>query len=342
VDQTAQKSGHEFIGDRIANREERIHINLGPVCNNNCVFCMEEDRTLRYEVNSAITPARVKKILQQNAGAAEVCFTSGEPTLVRELPGYVHWARQLRYDRISVMTNGRRLSQMSYAEGLVKAGMNCFYISIHGNTRKMHDALVRTPGAFEQTLAGLDNVARLLDRGVILHTSTVVNHRNIDHFAEIYSFLRAHGVQQVVFNVMQANGRADTYFDQLFPTYTLTAEKFAAFVETSDEPEAQAFLVDIPLCITHDRVPDFQRGYVERYVHFEVAPEDGIARDPASARARQSDDGEFLEVARSDLDAVAREKRAECADCRYNQACEGVWTNYIRRMGWDEFVPVPK
>ena len=91
---------------------------------------------------------------------------------------------------------------MSYCAKLVKAGMNFFYVSIHGHTDKLHNGLVRTAGTFEQTVAGLDNVTRLRKFGVSLHTSTVITHRNVKYLGEIYAFLREHGVQQVVFNVM--------------------------------------------------------------------------------------------------------------------------------------------
>ncbi len=76
------------------------------------------------------------------------------------------------------MTNGRRLSHLPYAALLAKSGMNRFYISIHGHTKKLHEGLTRTPDSFEQTVAGLDTVARLKRFGVELHTSTVVTDRN--------------------------------------------------------------------------------------------------------------------------------------------------------------------
>ena len=44
------------IEQRIAAKKERVHILTGAVCNNNCVFCMEEDRDARYVTNSATSP----------------------------------------------------------------------------------------------------------------------------------------------------------------------------------------------------------------------------------------------------------------------------------------------
>src|SRR5205823_5234933 len=74
------------IQERIATRKQRVHILTGAVCNNNCIFCMEEDRDARYVTNSATTDEVVRWILDQNRGCEEICFTSGEPTTNPRLP----------------------------------------------------------------------------------------------------------------------------------------------------------------------------------------------------------------------------------------------------------------
>jgi cyclic pyranopterin phosphate synthase len=327
------------IEQRVSEQEERVHVSIGAVCNNNCVFCMEEDRDGRYVNNSAMTPERVRWILEEHKGAEEVCFTSGEPTTRNELPDFVSWAKALGYRQISVMTNGRRLSHLPYAAALAKAGMNRFYISIHGHTKKLHEGLTRTPGSFEQTVAGLDSVAKLKRFGVELHTSTVITDRNLPHMLDVYRFLREHGVDQVVFNVMQANGRADTYFEQIFPRYGEIARTFEAFCRDVGEEKPMAFLVDIPLCTTSG-VPDFNRGYVEKYRHFDLESRAAVPLDQIAER-KQSGGGEGLVlVTRSDLDGAERVKRDECRRCKHEAQCEGVWKNYLKRYGWDEMQPI--
>ncbi len=344
----AGESAERTIAERIATRDERVHILTGAICNNNCIFCMEEDRDGRYVTNSATTDDVVKWILNGKRGCEEVCFTSGEPTTNPRLPTWVKWAKEHGVRRISVMTNGRALSYEKYTRALVAAGMNRFYISIHGQDKRLHEGLTRTPGSFEQTVAGLDQVTKLKRYGVELHTSTVLTKRNVPQMAEVYRFLRSHGVDQVVFNVMQANGRADTYFDQIFPTYTETAAGFKAFLDEQMpiEPQPMAFLVDIPLCTT-TTLPDFNRGYVESYVHFEPAagaeallsPERRTERSCGEEGARAAGQ-DLVQLRRSDLDDSQRKKRIECRSCRYDSVCEGVWANYLARNGWDEFVPV--
>jgi molybdenum cofactor biosynthesis enzyme MoaA len=331
------------ITERIRDQAERLHVSIGAVCNNNCIFCMEEDRDGRYVNNSAMTPERVRWMLEKHRGAEEVCFTSGEPTTRPELPDFVRLAKALGYRRISMMTNGRRCGHLPYAVALAKAGMNRFYISIHGHTKKLHEGLTRTPESFGQTVAGLDAVTQLKRFGVELHTSTVLTHRNYPHMLEIYRFLRSHGVDQVVFNVMQANGRADTYFDQIFPRYSAIAAEFKKFTSEVGEAKPMAFLVDIPLCTT-EGIADFNRGYVEKYAHYEIAERATLAIDPADRHRREgSREGRGLVVlSREDLDHAERSKRTECAACAYDAQCEGVWKNYTKRYGWDEMAPVTR
>jgi cyclic pyranopterin phosphate synthase len=182
-------------------------------------------------------------------------------------------------------------------------------------------------------------VAKLKRFGVELHTSTVVTDRNLPHLLDIYRFLRSHGVDQVVFNVMQANGRASTYFEQIFPRYTAIAAEFEGFCRDVGEPQPKAFLVDIPLCTT-EKIPDFNRGYVERYRHFDLATQAVLPETQRAERAQEGKGRGLVMVKREDLDEAQREKRAECASCRYNTTCEGVWSNYVKHYGWDEFVPV--
>lgn len=301
---------------------------------------MEEDRTGRRQVNGALTPQRVRAILQSNQGAEEACFTSGEPTLVGALPRYIRWARKLGYGRVSLMTNGRRLAYAGYCQRLIDAGLGRFYISIHGHHAKLHNGLARTPGAFEQSLAGLQNVAKYQRQGeAVLHTSTVVNQRNVGHLLEIYRLLRGEGAQQVVFNVMQATGRAHTHFEALFPSYSHIAAAFGEFLGELGQTRPPVFLVDIPWCVTEGIIPCFNRGRLEPYVHYEVGA-DGLYRGARPSPHRRMMDSDTVEISRQDHDLWQRSKQEACARCIHAAICPGVWKNYLERHGWDEFRPV--
>lgn len=317
--------------DRPASRQGWLHIAVGVVCNNRCLFCMEEDREQRAITNAAMTPERVRWLLEKERGAPEVCFVAGEPTTRRELPTFVAWARELGYPRISLMTNGRRLSYPPYATALLRAGLNRAYVSLHGHQAALHEGLTCAPGSFEQTMGGIRTIGSLRPPGFTLNTSTVVNNRNLPHLGEIYRFLRGLGVDQVVFNVMKTEGGGETHFEALFPRYREIAAAFARLCREAAEPRPSAFLVDIPPCTT-TAVPVFNRGYVEHPNRFENRTGTGgppgvdVAGSPGLTRIQHIE---------------GREKRPACAACRLDRLCPGVWSGYLSRYGWEEFEPVP-
>jgi cyclic pyranopterin phosphate synthase len=142
-----------------------------------------------------------------------------------------------------------------------------------------------------------------------------------------------------VFNVMQANGRADTFFEQIFPRYGEIATIFRKFIDDVGEPRPMAFLVDIPLCAT-EQIPDFNRGYVERYRHFDLDTQAALPAAQLAERAQEGKGKGLVLVTRQDLDDAERAKRDECATCRHNAHCEGVWKNYLKRYGWEGLEPI--
>jgi wyosine [tRNA(Phe)-imidazoG37] synthetase (radical SAM superfamily) len=303
---------------------ERFHILSGPTCNNNCVFCMEDDREKRLEVYGRITAEVVRETLRAHAADGEVMFTSGEPTLNKNLPIYVRWARQLGYRSIGLTTNARRLAYEPYARELVGAGLTLVIVSIHGPDPQSHDGQTRTPGSFAQTTAGLATLARLKREGPFrIHTSTVVGRRNYRRLGEMYRLLEPHGIDEYVFNVMQPLGRARALVGQLAARYRDIVDEFRRFVDTVPAPQPAIYLVDLPLCTTEE-LPARVRGYVE-LAKFDEPGRDGVLRMQATLASKEERN---------------RVKREECAGCCYSGVCLGVWRSYADEYGWDEFAPI--
>jgi len=333
---------------------DRVHICVGADCNNNCIFCMEDDREDRSRRVGEQAPQDVRNMIESNRGTKEILFTSGEPTLNPDLPRFIRWASEAGYQVIGVISNGRRFSYEPYLKGLLQAGINNVIVSIHGHDRKTHDALARTRGSFEQTLAGLENLHRLRgDSEMRVQTSTVVNRRNLPHIEAFCRLMETFDLDQHVFNVMMPDGRGERFFDNLMPRYGEVTRAFRVLVpRLSPEFLRRMALVDIPYCTT-EGLPDSLRGYVERYFHYE--PEGsfeersrGLERsappgDEAALFVEGSLAGEktdFTRVTRTYQEGFVKDKRDACARCRYNTVCRGVWKPYLERFGWEEFEPV--
>lgn len=334
---------------------DRLHICVGATCNNNCIFCMEEDREDRFRRVSEQTDEDVRTILFRHAGVKEVLFTSGEPTLNPSLPKYIRWAVEAGYRIVGVISNGRRFAYRPYLLGLFACGLNNVIVSIHGHDSHTHDPLTRTRGSFEQTLQGLRNLSEL--RQVFdfqLQTATVVNRRNITKLEAFCELMATIDADRHVFNVMMPDGRGETFFKALMPRYRDVRDAFMRLVPLlSQEFLKRVALVDIPYCAT-EGLPDSIRGYVERYFHYEPVGS-FEARAQVEAVVLSSDEsgrlfekmaieGEhigFSKVTRTVQERFVKTKRPECASCRYDRLCRGVWRPYVERFGWDEMIPIP-
>ena len=339
---------------------ERLHVDVGPRCNNNCIFCMEEDRSGREQRVGSITSEQILQILTANRFREEVIFVSGEPTLNPELLDYVRHASRTGFKSVGVISNGRRFSYMPYAQAAVKRGLNLVIISIHGGNARLHNGLTRTPAAFQEVTQGLRNLAQLKTEGYPLriHTSTVLNKRNATPEAldELVDLLRPM-VDQMVFNVMQPFGRGLAHFDRLMMRYTEVGDAVGEFFKRHEDERLPIYMVDIPHCTTEGKgIPDRARGFVERYVRYQL----DCAGDQTGVW-RQADESSGGAPIRKELLADAREERVEgleqkhrdhqeqaqkvrreqCNLCAFGYVCDGVWRNYIERYGWDEIQPVP-
>jgi len=333
---------------------DRIHICVGADCNNNCIFCMEDDREDRQKRVSAQTRGDVYRMINENRGTNEILFTSGEPTLNRDLPLYVRRASEAGYPIVGVISNGRRFAYRPYVEGLFKAGMNNVIVSIHGHDRRTHDALARTRGSFEQTLKGLQNLSELrVKYRFQVQTSTVVNLRNLPHMFDFCNLMATLDIDRHVFNVMMPDGRGERFFDRLMPRYSEVTLTFGELIPRLNPSFLKRItLVDIPYCAT-EGLPDSVRGYVERYFHYEPTGSfeersEGLSRsrvfeDDSRLFEEGSLEGErtgFTRVTRTFQETFVKEKRDECAGCRYDTLCRGVWKPYTSRFGWEELTPV--
>ena len=348
---------------------ERLHVDIGQDCNNNCIFCMEEDRAGRRSRVGRFLPGDIRSVLERNGFRREVMFVSGEPTLCRHFLRYVSWARSMGYESVGVITNGRRFAYAPFARSACEAGLNQAVLSIHGPNSRVHDSLTRSPGSFDQTLAGICNLSDLRGPSSLrLYTSTVLNRRNATAVLldELVDLLLPR-VDQMVFNIMQPFGRGYRHLDRLMLPYQEMAEVLGEFFRGRSGESVPIYLVDIPYCVTEGTgIPDGSRGYVERYVHFEAGPipdfrgeeafGPGYVEGGAEAKHEHLCEGSgngTLPERRVDSSMAAlharhrdhqergnKVKRETCRQCAYDRICDGVWRNYVEHFGFDEFRPV--
>jgi cyclic pyranopterin phosphate synthase len=299
-------------GDLARHGHRRLHVITSCQCNNNCLFCLDD----RAERPQATVPDAFDQ-LRSHQRLGSVLFTCGEPTLHPELLRMVALARQLRYQEILVVTNGRRLAYAGYAERLVAVGVTGLTVSIHGPDPRSHDRLVRTPGAFEQTWRGLQNLARLRGAGEVprLVTSSVVQKQNLDRLPDLLELLTGVRPDVSVLNVVQPLGLALDHYRATAVRYPALGRALLAALQGDRPRPAEVVIEGLPWCVT----PDLRPWYGQR--------EDIVMRHD-----------------QQDLDLVPTRGQVlgpPCEGCTVARLCGGVFEAYLARHGWGEFAPFP-
>jgi radical SAM protein with 4Fe4S-binding SPASM domain len=170
-------------------------------CNNDCSHCYNvEGRNLKELVT-----ADWKRILDRawDLGIPHIIFTGGEPTLREDLPELVAHAEQ-NGQITGLNTNARRLSDPQYVDSLVAAGLDHVQITVESHDPDVHDRMVRTRGAFPQTVKGLKNA---LASSLYVMTNTTMLRTNIHTIPATLDYLAEVGVPTVGLNALIHSGR---------------------------------------------------------------------------------------------------------------------------------------
>lgn len=325
----------------------RLHVCLGADCNNNCLFCMEEERGKRRSKLGRVDTDAVLAMLASQSERDEVMFTAGEPTLRSDLPDLLRKTRMMGYRRIGMITNGRRFAYRSYLEQLLDAGLQFLIVSVHGPTQAVHDGLTRTPGSFDQVAKGLGNIrdVRAGGRPFGFSTSTVLNRRNLPVLPEMVRFLAGFSPDEAVFNAIQPQGRGERYFQQLVPRYSEMVSAVALAAAEAQSLGVRVRLLDAPACVTVS-LPRSVVGFVESHRHFEPDAGGTIESVPLWRHQAQelhtSASNGFAMVTKEVVDEFLRGFGPRCDECAFRPECEGIWRSYTAAYGFDEFVPLTR
>lgn len=175
-------------------------------CNNRCTFCYASAPERGPEVGE-MTTEEVKRIIDKIVDQAKVptvSFTGGEPTLRRDLPELIAYAKS-RDMRVNLITNGTLCAKADFVARLKEAGLNSAQVSLEAAEAEIHNRVVGNPRAFAQTVQGIKN---LKAAGIHTHTNTTINQHNVNHLHALIDFLADLGQEYLSMNMVIRTGEA--------------------------------------------------------------------------------------------------------------------------------------
>ncbi len=304
-----------------AKRTEKLVLFTGFSCNAYCHFCIDLNKR---DVPDKSTQQLVREMVQaRDKGVEYLEIIGGEATMRADFLPLLNTAKKLGFREIILVTNGMMLSYPDFAEKTVAAGVRDIVFSIHGHTPELHDQMTATPGSYELLLKGLANVRSFgLKRTFGNCTVTKRNMQFLPDIARKFLELGIHHVEFIFIDPTYGGGYSN--FDGLVPLISKAAPFMREALDVGRKGGTKDFTVRyVPLCHFKDylgQVSEIREVQLFRTRHW--APD--FRNDDVGAGRK----------------AVGRKKTAACEGCSLYNACEGMWTEYVKRLGDSELTPV--
>jgi radical SAM protein with 4Fe4S-binding SPASM domain len=168
-------------------------------CNNQCKWCYANSNS--GECSNQVMPfdkaEKVSKLFK-DLKVRQTILIGGEPTLYRDIAKVVRETKE-NNQIPSIVTNGRRFSSKRFTQELRGNGLIFASVSVEGSNFIIHDYTTETPGSFNETVVGLEN---LVASGVRVSTNTVISSLNSEDLKALVSRFGKSGVESMSFNIL--------------------------------------------------------------------------------------------------------------------------------------------
>ena len=297
---------------------QRVDIKVGFQCNNHCRFCVQGNKREEYPDK---TTKEIKRILKEARKKHQgVVFTGGEPTIRKDLPGLVEYAKKLGFKVIQIQSNGRMFAYKKFCENLIKKGVSEFALALHGHNAELHDSLTTVSGSFEQTTTGIKNLKSLGQRILMNTVITKPNYKYLPQIAKLLVNLRVNQFQFAFIHINRIILENRKLIDEIVPRKSEVMPYIKKGLQIGINAGVRVMTEAIPYC--------FMQGY-EDYIAEKIIP-DGAVYD---ANWSIEDYGKYRKT-------EGKLKGPNCLKCKYFKVCEGPWKEYPQIFGWGEFRPI--
>lgn len=182
----------------------RMDLALTYRCNNDCLHCYNARPRGFPELGTSEWKLILDKLW--SIGIPHIVFTGGEPTLRDDLPELIAHAEH-NGQITGINTNGRRLSDKSFLQALVHAGLDHIQITLESHNPTIHDQIVACKGAWNQTVTGIRNT---LATNLFVMTNTTLLKYNSPLLSDTLDFTGSLGLRTIGINALIYSGKGST------------------------------------------------------------------------------------------------------------------------------------
>ncbi len=296
-------------------REKIYLIRLPLVCNFNCRFCFLEKREINsFHFNLKDFFRLIDEAKKTNS--TKIVFAGGEPTLIKELPLLISYAKKRKIPEVQLQTNGLKCSYENYVQKLKKAGLDSVLVGFHSHQEFKFNFLTRTRGYFSQVLMGIKNLFKYKIEVSFNHTITSLTYRNLEEY-----------VKFILKNFPKPKSIFLTF---VYPTGQCWKNKYLI---PKVGKVAPYFLKALKYCLKNQVVVKTPHCGMPGFPLCLLKEEEMNLEKLISSGRKNIKTKEFNCV---------NIKLKRCQECKYDKKCVGISLNYIKLYGSKEFKPVRK
>lgn len=185
-------------------------------CNSRCLMCSQPPRDVD---DGYLVDEIIEAIPLMSKETRELCITGGEPTLLQHrlieiIEASKFW---LPDTGLHMLSNGRMFSYLKLSEAIAGIEHRDLMIGIplYADVADRHDFVVQAKGAFDQTIRGILNLARLKQK---IEIRVVIHKQTASRLPQIARFIRKNlpFVQHVTFMGLEMTGYTKSNLEALW------------------------------------------------------------------------------------------------------------------------------
>lgn len=291
-------------------------------CNNDCIMCKDYKTGKNYNFSYDELIKKVSDLISEDEGIHDykIVIGGGEPTIYPRIFDLIQFLRDSGFNEIAIHTNGRRLSDYSFAKRLIESGIKAFLVSFHSHISSVSRKISQKEKSFEETLDGIANLAGFKNE-IILNISHVMQNLNYKFLPDFASFMSSFtDIDLIVLSYVETrNHDIMVDFGQLKPYLDSAIEIF-------QENHIDFAINNLPPCV----FVGSEKHYFDRYKknHSIKGISTGIASDHSiNFYCIQQMKGQFC-------------YSAKCESCTYRRMCQGILRTYYDRFKDSSINPV--
>ena len=158
--------------------------------NFNCPYCNKFTGILGEEPSLENVKETISKLSQNNGNLKYVHFTGGEPTVRKDLPEIVQYAKSVNAN-VGVSTNGS--ANIELYKQLVDCGVELFSISLDAKNEDINSSMSGVNNIFNKVVSNIQEISKTCKVTI----GTVINDANFNDAENIIKFISDLGVSDI-------------------------------------------------------------------------------------------------------------------------------------------------